>query len=177
METNSISNMRTSNHREPSTRTFIPDVPFPAVLGLLLASVYSIAQATYVLRSLLYTTGQPAGQGTAEAGNQAVVYSISSFGNLVGNVFAGAPTFALLAIGVAGYAVYRGRGLVAGTLLSMTLTVGVFVGVGSIFELMKSNYALELLASGLLLGLLYGGIGALVGAGVKTELRSPSPDN
>lgn len=50
----------------------------------------------------------------------------------------------------------------------MTLTVGVFVGVGSLFEIIESNYALDLLASALVLGLLYGGIGALFGAGVKT---------
>lgn len=160
--------MGTSNQHGSSTETFILDVPFPAVLGVLLVTVYSIAQATSVLRSLLYTTGEPASQDAAvSAGNQAVVYAISSFGNLAGNVFAGAPTFALLTIGVAGYAVYRGRSLIDGTLLSMTLTVGVFVGVGSIFVLVESGDGLYLIASGLVLGLLYGGIGGLLGAGVK----------
>lgn len=163
--------MGTPTHRESSTEKFVPDVPFPAILGLLLASVYSIAQATSVLRSLLYTTGEPAGQGAAEGGDQAVGYAISSFGNLAGNLLAGAPTFALLAIGVAGYAVYRGRSPLMGVLLSMTLIVGVFSGVGSIFILVESNEVLYLLGSGLVLGLLYGRIGALLGVSVEYGVR------
>lgn len=145
-----------------------PHVPYPVVLGIVLVATYSIAQGTSVLQDLVVPNeGRPVSAPAMGGTTQSVEPAIVSFGNLAGNFLTGAPVFVLFAIGVAALVVYQGRSLLHGTLLSITLTLGVFVGVMSVFVIVDSGKLPFLIGSALLLGLLYGGVGSLLGAGVR----------
>lgn len=160
--------MKTTDQSISFIVTVVPDRSLPGVLAIVLVSVYSVAQGATVLRDFVYpSAGGPVAASLSGTGNPITIKSINLFGSLVGNFFAGAPTFVLLAILFAGIAVYRGRTLVEGTLLTVTLTVGVFIGVLSIYELVTSSKLPFLVTSAFLLGGLFGGSGALVGAGVR----------
>lgn len=161
--------MGNTDQHVSSGTAVVPTLSFPAVLIVMLVSVYSVAQGATVLRDLIYPqVGAPA--TVAGAGNPTVSSSITSFGTLAGNLAAGAPIFVLLVLGVAGFVVYRGRSLADGLLLSSTLTLGVFVGVTDLFELLASARLPFLVTSAALLGVFFGGCGALLGAGARYSI-------
>lgn len=127
---------------------------------------YSIAQGTAVLRDLLVPEGSPI-SSTPGGLLQGVGPAINYFGSLAGNLLAGAPVFVLLAIGLAALVAYRGQGLVYGTLLSMMLLFGTFVGINSIFVVAHPGEFPFLVGSAFVLEVLYGGVGSLLGAGAR----------
>lgn len=164
-----------SNTDEPGTilERVGPTPPFPVVLGSILVASYSIAQGSAVLRELVVRVGDPTTRpgfgGATPAGGPA----ITSFSTLAGDFLTGAPAFALLVVGLAGFAVYQGRSLRDGTLLSLSLTLGVFVGVTTISET-AGFWVLFLVVSALLLGVLFGGVGSLLGVGARRVVRYTS---
>lgn len=157
------------SHRNESSspvKTVVTDRTLPVLLGMLLVFTYAIAQGAAVLRDLVVPAGGPVSM-TAESSIQGIGPAMNSFGNLAGNLLAGAPVFVLLAIGIPALVVYRGQSLVYGILLSMTLILGVFVGIMSIFVIARSGVLPFLIGSALVLGVLYGGAGSLLGAGAR----------
>lgn len=141
-----------------------PPASFAVVLGTVLVVTYSVAQGAAVLRGLVIRVGDPHSHPVFGGLSHTVGPGISSFSTLAEHVLLEAPLFVLLVVGLAALAVYHGRRIRVGILLSMTLTLGVFVGVMNIFETVGSGY-LFLIVSALLFGGLYGGVGSLLGAG------------
>lgn len=147
-----------------------PPTSFAVILGTVLVVTYSVAQGAAVLRGLVIRVGDPHSHPGFAGASHTVGPGISSFNTLAEHVLVWAPIFVLLVVGLAGFAVYHGRRIRGGILLSMTLTLGVFVGVMNTFQTIGS-WHLFLIVSALLFGGLCGGAGSLLGAGAKYLTR------
>ena len=160
--------MSSTEQTDSPVSVVAPNGPYLVAISSWLVGAYAIAQGATVVHELVVPGAtQPGAARGMNEGVPLALESLNSFGVLAGNFVAGAPMSVFLAVFVAAISVYRGQTLLKGTAFSIALMVGQVVGIIGFYELVSTSELPLLVATGLLLGVMFGGLGSLLGGFTK----------